>query len=118
MLIETGQVTDDLDGSDESYWYKFTVGPGKVTITLEVDANETNAGATLDVFSVSSRPILSNVLAQGVDKGSERVEKSIKLTKQQTIIVRIKGIKYGDSGGTGTYTITVQTGEKKVAGDG
>ena len=118
VAIESGQVTDELDGSDDSYWYKFTAGPGKVTITLEVEANETNAGATLDVFSVGTRPILSNVLAQGVDKGSERVEKSFKLTKQQTIFVRIKGIKYGESGGTGSYTITVQTGEKKVQGDG
>ena len=115
--VESGKVTDELDGSDDSYWYKFTAGPGNVTITLEVEANETNAGATLDVFGSGSRPILSSVLAQGVDKGSERVEKTFKLLKQQTITVRIKGIKYGDHGGTGTYTITVENGEKKVNGD-
>jgi len=117
VLIESNQVTDDLDGSDDSYFYKFAAGPGKVTITLEVEANETNAGATLDVFGVGSRAILSNVLAQGVDKGSERVERTFKLTKQQTLVVRIKGIKYGDSGGTGSYTITIDGSDKKVAAD-
>jgi hypothetical protein len=113
VQIQGSSVSDDLDGSDNSYFYKFTAGPGKVTITLEVEANETNAGATLDVFGSGSRAIVSNVLAQGVDKGSETVERSFKLTKQQTIVIRIKGIKYGESGGTGSYTITVLNGDKK-----
>jgi len=117
VLIQANQVTDDLDGSDDSYFYKFVAGPGKVTLTFEVAANETNAGATLDVFGTGARAIVSNVLAQGVDKGSESVERSFKLTKQQTIVVRIKGIKYGDSGGTGSYTVTILTGEKKTEGD-
>ena len=115
--VQGSSVTDDLDGSDDAYFYKFTVGPGKVTITLEVEANETNAGATLDVFGAEPRPIVSNVLAQGVDKGSEKIERSFKLTKQQTIVIRIKGIKYGDSGGTGSYTITIGASDKKPGGD-
>jgi hypothetical protein len=116
VLIQGNSVTDDLDGSADSYFYKFVAGPGKVTITLEVEANDTNAGATLDVFGTGTRPILSDVLAQGVDKGSERVERSFKLTKQQTIVIRIKGIKYGD-GGTGSYTITLGDADDKKAGD-
>jgi hypothetical protein len=113
VQIQGNSVSDDLDGSGDSYFYKFTAGPGKVTITLEVEANETNAGATLDVFGTGPRAIVSNVLAQGVDKGSETVERSFKLTKQQTLVIRIKGIRYGDSGGTGSYKITVVNGEKK-----
>ena len=113
VQIQGSSVSDDLDGSGDSYFYKFTAGPGKVTITLEVEANETNAGATLDVFGTGPRAIVSNVLAQGVDKGSETVERSFKLTKQQTLVIRIKGIRYGDSGGTGSYKITVMNGEKK-----
>lgn len=116
-MIQTGEVKDDLDGSDDSYWYKFVAGPGTVKITLEVEANETNAGATLDVFGPGTRAIVSNVLVQGVDKGTERVEKTFKLTKQQTIFVRIKGIRYGDQGGTGTYTITFGSDDKKAGGD-
>lgn len=117
VLIQGTSVTDELDGSADSYFYKFVAGPGKVTITLEVEANETNAGATLDVFSTGTRPIVSDVLAQGVDKGSERVERSFKLTKQQNIVIRIKGIKYGDNGGTGSYTITIGGAGEKKGGD-
>jgi hypothetical protein len=113
FLVQGNSVTDDLDGSGDAYFYKFLAGPGKVTITLEVEANETNAGATLDVFGTGPRAIVSNVLAQGVDKGSETVERSFKLAKQQSIVIRIKGIRYGDSGGTGSYTITITNGDKK-----
>jgi hypothetical protein len=117
VLVQENEVKDDLDGTDNTYWYKFVKGPGNVKITLEVEANETNAGATLDVFGSGTRAIVSALLAQGVDKGSERVDRTFKLTKQQTIFVRIKGIKYGDSGGTGNYTITVDNDGKKDGGD-
>ena len=73
-------ITDDLDGSDTSYFYKFTAGPGKLTITIEVKASGTNAGAMLDLFDAKSRPILSDVLAQGVDGGSERIVNSVQLS--------------------------------------
>jgi hypothetical protein len=117
VLIQGNSVTDDLDGSDDSYFYKFVAGPGTIRLTLDVEANDTNAGATLDVFGAGPRAIVSNVLAQGVDKGSERVERTFKLTKQQTLIVRIKGIKYGDSGGAGSYTITIDDNGGKKAGE-
>jgi hypothetical protein len=104
-LLNSNEITDDLDGSDDEYFYKFSAGPGKLTLTFEVKASGTNAGATLDLFDANSRPILSNVLAQGVDGGSERVVKSLQISRRQDIVMRIKGIKYGDSGGTGTYRV-------------
>src|ERR1051325_2988215 len=78
-VIENNQVSDDLDGTEATYFYKFKAGPGKVTITFEVEAAETNAGATFDVYDTRSRPLLSNVLVQGVDKGSARSVTRIKL---------------------------------------
>jgi hypothetical protein len=112
-LADTGYMTkadvsDDLDGSEDEYFYKFQAGPGKLTVTLEVVANETNAGAYLDLFAINSKATLSNMLAQGVDGGSERVSKSVNLAKAQDIIIRIKGIRYGSSGGTGTYKILLE----------
>lgn len=113
-LTETGfmtnpEVSDDMDGTDDEYFYKFQAGPGKLTVTLEAVANETNAGATLDLFGVNSKPILSNMLAQGVDGGSERVSKSVNLAKAQDIIIRIKGLKYGSSAGyAGIYKIRLE----------
>ena len=99
------EITDELDGSDTAYFYKFTAGPGKLTVTIEVKASGTNAGAMLDLFDAKSRPILSDVLAQGVDGGSERIANSVQLSGKRDIVLRVKGLKYGDTGGTGTYKI-------------
>ena len=100
-------ITDDLDGSDTAYFYKFTAGPGKLTVTIEVKASGTNAGAMLDLFDSNSRPLLSDVLAQGIDGGSERIVNSVQLSGKRNIVMKIKGLKYGDSGGTGTYKIAL-----------
>jgi len=113
-LMDTGYLTkadvsDDLDGSEDEYFYKFKAGPGKLTVTLEVDANETNAGAYLDLFSAGNKPILQNMMVQAIDRGSDRASQSVKLGKKQDIVLRIKGIKYGSSGAyTGTYKIVLE----------
>jgi len=103
--ITANVITDDLDGTDTTYFYKFTAGPGKLTVTIEVKASGTNAGAMLDLFDAKSRPILSDVLAQGVDGGSERIANRVQLSGKRDIVLRIKGFKYGDTGGTGTYKV-------------
>ncbi|HEX8264337.1 MAG TPA: hypothetical protein VF596_02860, partial [Pyrinomonadaceae bacterium] len=99
-LIDTGfmttpDISDDLDGSDDEYFYKVLAGPGKLTVTMEVVANGTNAGAYLDLFGPNSKAILSNMLVQGIDGGSDKVTKSVNIAKKQIIVIRIKGIKYG-----------------------
>lgn len=76
-------------------------------MTIDVKASGTNAGAMLDLFDAKSRPILSDVLAQGVDGGNERIVNSIQLSGKRDIVMRIKGLKYGDSGGTGIYKVTL-----------
>ena len=100
-------VTDELDGTDTAYFYKFTAGPGKLTVTIEVKASGTNAGAMFDLFDANSRPILTDVLAQGIDGGSERIVNSVQLSGKRDIVMKVKGLKYGDTGGTGTYKITL-----------
>jgi len=105
--VAANVITDDLDGTDTSYFYKFTAGPGKLTVTIEVKASGTNAGAMLYLFDAKSRPILSDVLAQGVDGGSERIVNSVQLSGKKEIVMKIKGLKYGDTGGTGTYKVTL-----------
>lgn len=103
--LKSKEVSDQLDGSEDEYFYQFTAGPGKLTVTFEVKAAGTNAGAYLDLFNAKSRPILSNVLAQGVDGSSERVVETAQISQRQTMTLRIKGIKYGSSGGQGTYKV-------------
>jgi hypothetical protein len=113
-LTESGfmtnpQVSDDLDGTDDEYFYKFAAGPGKLTVTVEVIANQTNAGAMLDLFGTNSKAILSNMLVQAANGGSERIIKSVNIAKKQDVIIRIKGLRYGSSAGyPGTYKIRLE----------
>src|SRR5688572_23957021 len=72
-MLLSNEISDDLDGTEQEYFYSFTAGPGKLTITFEVDAASTNAGAYLDLFDTAGKSILSNVLVQGIDGGKERV---------------------------------------------
>jgi hypothetical protein len=103
--LTSNELSDDLDGSNDEYFYQFSAGPGKLTVTFEVTASGTNAGAHLDLFDTNSRSVLSDVLAQGVDTGSERVVKTVQIGRRRDIVMRIKGIKYGDSGGNGVYKV-------------
>lgn len=103
--VTTNEITDDLDGTEDEYFYVFTAGPGTLKITFDVEAAGTNAGAVFDFFDAKSKSVLSNVLVQGVDKGSERVVKSIKSAKAREIVMRVKGVKYGSSGGNGIYKV-------------
>ena len=105
--LTSSEINDNLDGSADQYFYKFSAGPGKLTVTFEVKASGTNAGAMLDLFDSKSRPLLSDVLAQGVDGGAERVVNSVQISTKQDVVLKIKGIKYGDSGGTGTYRVAL-----------
>ena len=105
--LTSTEINDNLDGSGDQYFYKFSAGPGKLTVTFEIKAFGTNAGATLDLFDNKSRPLLSDILAQGVDGGAERVVNSVQISTKQDVVLRIKGIKYGDSGGTGTYKVAL-----------
>lgn len=113
-LMDTGYLTkgdmsDDLDGTDDEFFYKFAASSGKLTVTVEVTANETNAGAMLDLFGANSKAILSDMLAQAANGGSERVSKSVNIFKKQDIIIRIKGLRYGSSAGyPGTYKIVLE----------
>lgn len=103
------EISDDIDGTEDEYFYKFQAVPGKLTVTVEVTANETNAGAMLDLFGPNSRAILSNVLVQAANGGSERVSRTVNISKKQDVIIRIKGLRYGSSSGyPGTYKIVLE----------
>jgi hypothetical protein len=103
--LKSKQVTDQLDGSEDEYFYQFSAGPGKLTVSFEIKASGTRAGAHLDLFDADGGPILSSVLEQGVDGGGRRVVKSAQLAQRQTLIMRIKGINNGSIGGRGTYQV-------------
>jgi hypothetical protein len=98
----------ELDGTDNLLSHAFSVkGPGKVTLKFDVKASGTNAGAYFELVDGNGREILSNVLVQAIDNGSERISKSVNFGKPQVVILRIKGIRYGSSGGRGVYSVQI-----------
>ncbi len=113
-LAETGYMTkaeviDEIEGTEDEYFYKFKARPGKLTVIVEVSANETNAGVMLDLFGPNSKAIISNMLVQAANRGTERVSQSVKLIKAQDVVIRIKGLKYGSSAAyPGTYKILLE----------
>ncbi|MEO6393062.1 MAG: hypothetical protein ABIP75_14535 [Pyrinomonadaceae bacterium] len=109
------KVTDALDGTATELFYSFPARAGKWTLTFDVKAAGTNSGAYFDVFGPNSKALLSNALVQGIDSGSDRVVKTLQISKQQTILIRVTGIRYGDSGGEGTFAFTLAPPPKPVA---
>ncbi len=96
----------ELDGTDSSQSHVFSVkGPGKVKLTFDVKASETNAGANFELLDSNGRTIMSDVLVQGVDSGSERISRTVSFAKDQVVTIKVKGIKYGSSGGRGIYSV-------------
>ncbi|MEQ1921677.1 MAG: hypothetical protein ABL952_04130 [Pyrinomonadaceae bacterium] len=107
--MTSGDISDDFAGTDDEYFYKFMAKPGQLTITFEVAGTKTNAGAKLDLIGAGSKPILSNMTAEAVKGGSEQAFTTVTITKKQDVIIRIKGISYGNGAGNpGTYKIVIE----------
>lgn len=106
--LTSGKISDNFDGTDDEYFYKIAASPGTLTIGLEVAANKTRAGAILQLSDSTSK-ITSNMTAEPVKGGSEQVFKSVTITKKQDVIIRIKGIRYGNEAGyPGSYKIFLE----------
>jgi len=103
--LSSTELRGELDGTDTEYFYSFVAGPGELTLTFDVKATGTNSGATFDLFDKNSRPLLSSVLVQAIDRGSDRSVQTIQLLSSQAILMRIKGIDYGGSGNRGAYLV-------------
>lgn len=107
--LTKAEILDEFDGNEDEYFYQFKAVPGKLTVTVEVTANETNAGVMVDVFGPNSKAILSNILVQAANRGTDRAMQSANLIKAQDVVIRIKGLKYGSSAGyPGVYKLLLE----------
>ncbi|HYP28875.1 MAG TPA: caspase family protein [Blastocatellia bacterium] len=103
--LDSAELRGELDGTGTEYYFSFVAGPGELTLTIDVKASGTNAGATIDLFDKNSRPIVAGIMVQAIDRGSERHVEKVELGTRQTILMRVKGIDYGSGSGRGTYLI-------------
>lgn len=115
--LRFNELKGELGGGDTESFYSFVAGPGELTVSFEVKASGANAGANLDLFDSTGRSLLS-LLAQGVERGSERKAEKVRLSRQQTVVMRLKAINYGSSGGQGTYTVRLGGAVKGLEGEG
>lgn len=109
IVLEANEWRDELDGSDDEKFFAFTAKPGMLKILFEVQASGTNSGATFDIFDTKHRSLLSNILVQSVNKSTEREERSIRIVREQKLILRVQGTRYGSSGGQGVYLVRFST---------
>jgi hypothetical protein len=100
-------VSGQLDGADDKLLFHKVniIGPGTVTLTFSVKATDKNAGARFGVVDANSKVILPATLVQGVDGGNETVSKTITFANPQKITIAVQGVKYGDNGGYGIYSV-------------
>jgi hypothetical protein len=103
--LGSNQLSGELSGDDTEYFFAFVAGPGELTVSLDIKAADANAGAMLDLLDKGSRPLIPQMLAQGVNRGTERVVQTVQLKHRQSILMRLKGIRYGSSGGRGNYVV-------------
>lgn len=107
--IPSRRFDGELDGTDSAQTHPVSVrGPGKVTLKFDVKASGTNVGAYFSVLDSNGKPVLSDVLLQAIDSGSERITKTINFAKDQVFTIQVKGIRYGSSGGRGLYSVQVE----------
>ncbi len=109
IALDANEWRDELDGSDDEKFFAFTAKPGMLKILFEVQASGTNSGATFDIFDTKHRSLLSNILVQSVNKSTEREERSIRIAREQKLILRVQGTRYGSSGGQGVYLVRFST---------
>lgn len=107
ILLESNEWRDGLDGSDEEQYFAFIATPGTLKLLFEVQASGSNAGATFDLFDAKQRPLLSNILVQSVNSATEREQQSIRIGREQKLILRVKGVRYGSTGGQGVYRVRI-----------
>ena len=103
--LSSGEINGSLAEYNQETFYTFTAGPGKLTITLDVQAKRNDIGNIS--FELLARDGATSLLccygAQGDSGGTGRETASINLPKRQTVILYTKN---GPVGG-GTYRIRV-----------
>ena len=101
--VESNEIKGDLDNSGNEYFYSFSVGPGELTLTVDVKSSSGTAVLNFELLEKNgATPLICCEFAQADSDGqSGRDVKSIKIAKKQTVILHATMGKTG----TGTFRI-------------
>ncbi len=99
--LTSNELRGNLEDNKDEHFYSFTAGPGELTVTADIepakDSGTTNIAFEL-LASNGADAILCCEGVQGDFGATGREEKSVKLTKRQTVILHIT-----NNGGNGTF---------------
>jgi hypothetical protein len=109
------EIKGELNAKEIEYFYSFTAGPGEVTLTVDVTSSDGTTGTAFELLDADANKVL--ICCEGAQADSTgttgRDVKSIKLGKNQTVILHLTPFKYG----TGTYRVRI-SGAVDVGGHG
>ena len=105
ILLSSGEISGSLDNNNEEIFYAFTAGPGELKIVVDVKARSGEiAVLNFELLAKNgATAIICCEFAQGDNGGTGRAVKSVKLPKQQTVILHTTN---GPVGG-GSFNIRI-----------
>lgn len=107
--LQSNEVTGDIFETNAEHFYSFTAGPGELTITVDVKASPPDklAGFNFELLERNAANVIQEGagFVQGSNGGTDRVVRSVKLTRRQTIILHTTNGS-GDNSGTFRVRLT------------
>jgi hypothetical protein len=99
------EIKGELNAKEIEYFYSFTAGPGEVTLTVDVKSSDGTTGTAFELLDADANKVLICCeYAQADSTGTTgRDVKTIKIGKEQTVILHLTPFKYG----TGTYRVRI-----------
>lgn len=101
--LVSNELSGNLEGRGGETFYSFTAGPGELTITVDVKSSEGTLAMPFELLSANGADVLLCCEYAQADAPGEtgRAVKSIKLRRQQTVILHLTEYKYG----SGTFRV-------------
>jgi len=101
--LQSNEVTGNIFQRNAEHFYSFTAGPGELTITVDVKASPPDklAGFNFELLDRNAATVIGEAagFVQGSNGGTDRVIRSVNLTRRQTIILHTTNGS-GDNSGT------------------
>lgn len=125
--LMSGEISGLIDSESKGnvYYYKFTVNPGEVTITLSVQSNPDNSGinsVTFTLFDRNAEAIAEKTVASHYGGGTGQTVARINITRRQEVVlgINIRGGVFNAGGGRYRLRISgsVETNQNAPAAKG
>jgi len=103
--LQSNELTGNIFQRNAEHFYSFTAGPGELTITVDVKASPPDklAGFNFELLERNAATVIEGGgFVQGSNGGTDRVVRSVKLTRRQTIILHTTN---GSGENSGTFRV-------------